>query len=147
MKTLKLSALLILTLVLAACPKTPYGKAVKAGLDVTDTIHTGADSLDKLRLNGTISVEDERAAQNYLDAINKLDVDVYGPCVQAAHLAGDKSQGFVACAQSMVKSVGDPNLLASFHVTNPQSQQTVALTGQAVVNLVQAVINAIGAAK
>lgn len=134
-------AVLPLCLILAACPNTPYGKAVKLGLDVTDTIHTGADTVDKLRLNGTLTVAEERAALTYLNTLNDLDVNVYGDCVKAAHAASGTAQAYSACATSLANSVSDPKLLAELHITNPQSQQKVASIGQAVSNLIQTAIN------
>ena len=118
---------LLLTLCAWQCntPNTPYGKAVKVGLDITDALHTGADTADKLRLNGTITVDEEKTVLQYMQAANNLTVDVYGPCVQAAHLAGDHASAFLACATSLNQSVSNPSLLAQLHVSNPKSQQTV----------------------
>lgn len=135
---LALAVALVATTAAFQCnTSTPYGKAVKVGLDITDTVHTGADTVDKLRLNGTLTVEEERTVLGYFATVNRLDVEVYGPCIQAAHLAGDKPQGFLGCAQSLANSLQDPSLLASVHVSNPDSQRKVQQISQAVVNLAQ----------
>lgn len=136
--------LVVATLLLTACPSTPYGKAVKTGLDITDTLHTGADTVDKLRLSGSLTVDEERSALTYMNTLNYLDTDVYGPCIQAAHLAGGTSTELVACAQSFAASVSDPTVLAELHISNPQSQQKVQGIGQAVSNLLQTLIIALG---
>lgn len=140
----KLLLLMAATLLLTACPSTPYGKAVKTGLDITDTLHTGADTVDKLRLSGTLTVDEERSALTYMKTLNHLDTDVYGPCVQAAHLAGGTTTGFIACAQSFAASVNDPQVLNELHISNPQSQQKIQGIGQAISNLLQTLITALG---
>lgn len=139
LKRLGIVPILLLTLGAWQCntSNTPYGKAVKVGLDVTDAAHTGADTVDKLRLNGTVTVEEERMVLHYLDTVNNLDISVYGPCVQAAHLSGDTASGYLACGNSLVTSLSDPSLLAQLHVSNPKSQQAVQQIGQAITNLAQ----------
>lgn len=124
-----------------------YGVALKVALDITDTAKTGADTVDALRKNGTITKDEEKEALEYLQQLNDIDVKVYVPCVQAAHAAGNAKDGFLACAHSLADSVSDPKLLAEVKITRPDSQQKVAQIGQAIVNLAQAAISAIQAAK
>ena len=140
-KLLALSLTLCLCLGMTACPDTPYGKAVKLGLDVTDTINTGAKTVNQLRLNGTLTTGETKTALTYLNTLNDLDVDVYGGCVKAAHESSGNAAAYAACAQSLANSVSDPKLLAELHIVNPESQRKVTSIGQAVSNLVQTAIN------
>lgn len=145
----KIAGLLLATLLLTACPSsdTSYGKAIKVGIDVTDGAHTAADTVDKLRLNGTVTKEEEVAVLHILDSINTVDTTVYGPCVQSAHLAGDSKDGFVACANSLARSLSDPGLLNSVRISNAASQEKVKQLVQAVINVAEAGVTAIGAVK
>ena len=138
---------LAFALIMTACPKTPYGRAAALGLDVTDAIHTGADAIDQLQKNGTISKDDEKVALQYLDALNSLDVDVYGPCVISAHKAGDKPAAFAGCATGMADAISDPGLEAKFRIVNPISQAKVRTIAQAVKSLIQTTISGFGVAK
>lgn len=142
------SVLALAALIMVACPSTPYGKAAKLGLDVTDAIHTGADTLDKLRLNGTVTKDQEKEALQYLNALNKFDTDVYGPCVQKAHLdGGDATVALTDCARGFLNNVNDPLLLASFHITNADTLKTIQSTASAIVNLLNVGITGIQSAK
>lgn len=125
------------TLMLSACPNTPYGKAGKIGLDITDTVKTGADTVDKLRLNGTLTVDEEKMVLHYFDTVNNLTVDVYGPCVKAAHLAGDKASGFLGCVNSLSTSISNPALLQQIRISNPDSQAKVTAIANSIAILAQ----------
>lgn len=138
LKRLGIVPILLLTLGAWQCnPSTPYGKAGKVGLDITDAVHTGADTADKLRLNHTITADEERAVLGYLNTVNDLDVNVYGKCITAAHLSGDTAGAYLACGNSLVGSLSDPALLAELHVSDPKSQQSVQQIGNAILNLAQ----------
>lgn len=124
-------------------PDTAYGKALKVGLDITDSIHTGANTVDALRLNGTITKEDEKSTLRYFDALNRLDVDVYQPCVANAHLAGDVPDSFSSCGHSFLTQINDPMFLASFHIVNQHAQDQAKQIGSALVSALDLAISAI----
>lgn len=148
LKRLGVVPILLLALGAWTCStNTPYGKAVKVGLDITDSLHTGADTVDKLRLNGTLTVDEERTFLNWDNAANDFVTGPYAQCVQQAHLAGDQTQGFVACAQTLGTTLSNTTALSTLHITNPTSQQKVSEITQAVVNLAQTAVTAIQAVK
>lgn len=133
---------IVLTLCLAlvvlfetACPgNTPFGKAANVGLKVTDILHVGADTVDRLRLNGSISVEEEKVALNEMSVINDMDTS-YGKCVSEAHLAQSSAGAFVSCAETFLQEVKTGSLLTDLHIKNEKSQQTIVAIGQTVVTL------------
>lgn len=141
--------ILLLTLCAWQCntPNTPYGKAIKVGLDITDNLHTGADTVDKLRLNGTLTVDEERTYLTWSNTANDFVTGPYAQCVQSAHLAGDQTQAFVSCAQTLGSTLSNSSTLAAIHITNQASQQKVSQITQAVVNLAQTAVTAIQAVK
>ncbi len=51
-----IAVLLVFSAAFSCNTSSPYGKAIKVGLAITDTIPTGAATLDKLRLNGPMSL-------------------------------------------------------------------------------------------
>lgn len=123
------------------CPQqdTPYGASGKAALDITDTLHTGADTVDALRIGGTITVEEERTALNAMSALNKLDID-YGSCITKVHAAGDVTSAYMDCANTFLSTVSTSDFLAQVRVSNPKSQQSILNTLSAVQNLLKAVM-------
>lgn len=126
---------------------TPYGIALKAALDITDSAKTGADTADALRKNGTITASEEKEVLEYLQQVNDIDLKVYVPCVQSAHAAAKTKDGFLACAKSLQSSLSDPKLLAEVKITRDDSQQKVIQISQALINLAQAAVSAIQATK
>lgn len=148
LKRIAVLPILLLTLGAWQCnPSSPYGKAVKVGLDIIDNLHTGADTVDKLRLNGTLTVDEERTFLNWDNTANDFVTGPYAQCVQQAHLAGDQTQGFVACAQTLGSTLSNSAALSAIHINNPKSQQKVSEITQAVVNLAQTAVTAIQAVK
>jgi hypothetical protein len=140
-KTAVLALCLAMTMLCVGC-SDPYGVGAKVALDVTDTVHTGADAVDQLRKNGTLTVAEERATLGYFAAINDADT-VFGACVKAAHLAGGKATSVIACTNTFSSAATDPALLTSLHITNSQSQKTVIAIGQAVQLLINTALTSL----
>lgn len=131
--TFTLAVCLIATL---ACPSasTPYGKAGEVALTVTDVLHTGATTVDTLRVNGTITVDEEKEALHDMDALNSLDI-AFGACIQAAHLnKASKASVYISCAVDFETAVKSSALLTSFHVTSRTAETTVMSIATAVVS-------------
>lgn len=144
----KLCFIAIAVLILAACPSnTPYGKAITVGLDITDNLRTGAQTVDQLRLNGTVTVEEERTYLNWSNTANDFVTGPYAQCVRTAHLAGDQTAAFVSCAQTLGSTLSNTATLSAIHISNPDSQKKVTQLTQAVVNLANAAVTAIQSAK
>jgi hypothetical protein len=123
------------TLFTTGCPANdPYGVGAKAALDITDTIHTGATAVDQLRVDGTITKDEEKSALGYMNALNDADA-AFGSCVKAAHTAGGKAAAVISCGSSFATAIQNPALLAEVHITNPKSQATVIGIGMAVQTL------------
>jgi hypothetical protein len=121
----------------------PYGIAAKLAQDVAVSVNQADVTVDTLRVQGTISANEEREILGYLNSINTLDGQYIG-CVQAAHANTGTVGGFTACAQTLAKGLGNPATLAAIHVTNPASQQKITAIVQAVVTLVTATVTALG---
>lgn len=133
---------LALALTLCIGCKDPYGVAAKLAQDVAVSVNQSNIVIDDLRVQGTISADEERNILGYLSSLNTFDGQ-YISCVQVAHgqsLAG----GFTKCAESLSSSIGDPATLTALHVSNPASQQKVTLVAQGIVTLVTTTITALG---
>lgn len=139
--SLAVVAILAMTLAIG-CPASAYGCAMQLALDVTDTLHTGADTVDQLRAGGTLSVTDERIALNVMLALNAAD-GAYGQCVEQAHLANGKAAQVLACATAFGTAANDPQLLAQIRIINPASQAKVMAIDTTVVTLINVAITGI----
>ncbi len=131
---MKMRFLIIPLLLVIGC-SGPYGVAAKVAQDVAVSVNQAAITVDQLRMQGAISVDEEKKILGYDASINTLDGQYVG-CVQAAHnqtVAG----GFTKCAQTLLAGMGDPTTLAALHVSNPQSQAKVI----AIVSGIEAIVN------
>lgn len=135
-------AVAVLAFGLAGC-KDPYGACEKAALDIGNGIAAGMKSIDALRQNGQISVQEESNVLGYLEFANKAN-GAFGSCAQAAHTAGSKAGSYTACAQVFSQQLANPQQLALIHVNNPQSQQNVQVIINAVNTGVTAILTALG---
>jgi hypothetical protein len=136
------STVLALALLLATGCKDPYGVAAKLAQDVAISVNQADVTIDALRVQGTITADEERQILGYLSTLNTLDGQ-YIACVQVAHnstIAG----GFTKCAQVLAADMGDPSTLAALHVSNQASQAKVAAVANGIVTLVTVTITALG---
>ena len=142
MRRMLLAITLALSMAGYAC-NDPYGVAAKLAQDVAVSVNQADVTVDQLRVQGTITADEERSILGYLNSINTLD-GVYIGCVQQAHANTGTVGGFTACAQSLASGVGNPATLTAIHVSNPASQQKVTAIVQAVITLVTATVTALG---
>lgn len=143
MKNISMSlCAVVLLLFTVACPSsdTAYGKANQVGLSITDVLHTGADTADRLRVAGTISKDEEKSALQYMQALNDLDT-VYRNCVESMHAAAATPTGYVDCANAFMSGANDGNLLSDLKISNEESKKEFLLIGNTAVALLRVAIN------
>ncbi len=142
MKRTALALVLVLAVIGGGCQSTPYGKAIQLALDVTDTLHTGADTVDQLQKSGAMTVNDERIALNVMLALNTADT-TYGACVERAHIANGKAAQFLVCANTFSTAINNPAILTQIRIINPNTQAKVMAIDTAASTLVNSAILAI----
>ena len=120
----------------------PYGSGAKVALDVTDTIHSAADTVHSARTTGVISVSEEREAQEYFSIINKADT-AFGGCLKAAHNAGGKAASVIACTNVFSTTISDPTFLAQVHIVDTKIQETVVAVSQTVSGFINGLVIAL----
>ena len=140
--TAVLAIALLLVPFTTACTD-PYGIAAKLAQDVAVSVNQADVTVDSLRVQGTLTADEERSILGYLNSLNTLDGQYIG-CVQAAHANTGTVGGFTACAQTLSTGIGNPTTLAALHVSNATSQAKVTAVAQAIVTLVTATITALG---
>jgi len=134
----KLGAVLLLcsALLCGGC-KDPYGSCEKAALDIGNGIAAGMKTVDQLRVQGLISVQEETNVLGYLEFANKGN-GAFGACVQSAHTSGSKAGAYTACAQTFSAAL--------IHVNNPQAQQDVQVIVNGVNTGITALLSGLGGA-
>jgi hypothetical protein len=135
---------IFLCLFLIGC-KDPYGACVKASADIGTGIAQGMKTVDTMRVNGQITSAEESNVLDYLEYANGAD-RAFLTCSQAVHTSGAKAGSFTACASTFSVSLAAPDKLALLHVSNPNSEQNIMLTIQAVSTAVNAIVSALGGA-
>lgn len=134
--------LLVIPLLLLIACNDPYGVAAKLAQDVAVSVNQADTTIDALRVQGTVSADEERNILGYLNTLNTLDGQ-YIACVQVAH-GQSTAGGFTRCAQTLATGIGDPNTLAALHVSNASSQEKVRAVAQGIATLVTVTITALG---
>ena len=141
-RKLGIGLLLYSALLCGGC-KDPYGSCEKAALDIGNGIAAGMKTVDQLRVQGLISVQEETNVLGYLEFANKGN-GAFGACVQSAHTAGSKAGAYTACAQTFSTALANPQSLALIHVNNPQAQQDVQVIVNAVNTGITALLSGLG---
>lgn len=117
--------LAVFALFLGGCADN-YGASEKAALNIGNGIAAGMKSVDALRVNGQISVQEETNVLGFLKFLNDGN-GAFAACAQAAHNAGSKAGAYTACASTFQATLSNPQELALIHVNNPTAQQDVQL--------------------
>lgn len=133
--------LLPFTLAVVGC-NDPYGTAAKLAQDVAVSVDQASKSVDQLRLQGTVSVSEEKNILSYLNSLNTLDGQ-YVSCIQVSH-GSSIPGGLTKCAQTFETGMGNPNVLVALHVENPDSQAEVLAAANGIVTLTTLTITALG---
>lgn len=128
------------------CPKNqdPYTASMQASLQVSDAVAQAIPIVQQLQTNNLITPQEAHTVYSYLDSVTTGN-GVFRQTAQSLHAAHSTTAGaYITAAQTFVLGVNSPNVLASLHISNPQSQQKVMLYLQAistVLNGIQTVIN------
>lgn len=150
MKQIVLLGLLAFALALTtACPASndAYGTAAKTELTITDVIHTAADSMHELQVNGTITVEDAREGLTALQSLNSLDLDA-SVCTSKVHTAGgDNASAYAACADTFLTRIQDPAFIGSLHIKNQTVIDTIRSTASSIATLLKTTMQSLSAMK
>jgi len=137
MKKGKWAIFAVLTFLLGGCADN-YGACEKAALNIGNGIAAGMKSVDALRVNGTITVQEETNVLGWLKFANDGN-GAFASCAQSAHTAGNAAGAYTACAQTFQATLTNPTELALIHVSNPNAQADI----QAIVTGVSTGISAL----
>jgi len=139
---MKRFAVLLLTVVVLAGCKDPYGACEKAALNIGNGIAAGMNTANDLRVAGKISLQEETNILGFLKFANDAN-GVFGACAQQVHASGAKT-GYTTCALTFQQTLSNPTELALIHVSNPDSQQNVMVIVNAINTGVSTVLTALG---
>jgi len=134
--------LLVPILLLVAC-NDPYGACEKGALDIGNGIAAGMTTVDQLRTQGLISVQEETSILGYMKFANDAN-GAFATCAQQAHTAGSKAGAYTACAQTFSTTLANPSELVLIKVSNPTAQQNVQVIINGITTGITGVITALG---
>lgn len=147
MKLKSLALVTLLSLSLVGCMKkatsdptapTPYGTEAKAVLTIATILHTGANTIDQLHKQGTVSTEGERDALQAMFSLHKLNGD-FAACAQTIHKSTDAKADYLACANAFLQMTQDQTFLLSIHVKDDKTQAEVTSWMQSIQGLLQGI--------
>lgn len=142
MKRKLYSVLAVLALFLGGCADN-YGACEKAALNIGNGIAAGMKSVDALRANGNITVQEETNVLGWLKFANDGN-GAFASCAQSVHNAGSKAGAYTSCAQVFQLTLANPQELSLIHVSNPQAQQNVQLIVAGVNTGITALLTGLG---
>lgn len=131
----KRALLLFFLLAFVGC-SNPYRTAAQLADDLGASINSGATTVHGLEQQKLITAGEDRAVLGYLDTANILN-GKYIECVAGVHAAGDKVDGFIGCADTLLAQLKTPQMLNSLRIVNPDAQakvQTIAAGIQTVID-------------
>lgn len=135
-------AVVALALMLGGC-SDPYGACEKAALDIGNGVGSGMKTVDQLRVQGLITVQEETSALGYMKFVNDAN-GAFSVCAQQAHNAGGKAGAYTACAQTFTAALATPSELALIKVSNPTAQQDIQVIANGFTTGLTGLIAALG---
>jgi hypothetical protein len=142
MKKGKWAIFAVLVMFLGGC-SDPYGACEKAAADIGSGIGAGMKTVDGLRVQGLISVQEETNVLGYLKFANDAN-GTFASCAQTAHTSGSKAGAFTSCAAAFSGTLNNPSELALLHVGNSQASQDIQTIVNGMVTGITAVTTALG---
>ena len=147
MKRIGVCLIAVMCAVTCACPKdSPAGVSGRAVLAITDIIHTGADTVHQLEVNGTLTKTQQDTALHVMNAVNDLDI-AYGSCVQRVYKGDNTPASYAACVSSFQAQLQDATFQQEIRVLDPASQQSMTNIVGSVGNLLSTTLTQLQSAK
>ena len=136
---------IILVLGLAGCTnKDPYTASMQASLSVSDAVAQAIPIVQQLQASNLITTEESKVVYGYLQSVT-VGNGVFRNTARSLHASGQTTAAaYLGAADTFVKGVNSQQMLASIHISNPQSQAKVMLYLNAVDTVltgIQTVIN------
>jgi len=139
----KIAVLLVCFSLCAGCSKDPYTASMQASLSVSDAVAQAIPIIQQLQTSNLITTEEAKQVYGYLQTVT-VGNGVFRSTAKSLHASGTTSAtAYLSAADTFVKGVDSPAVLASIHISNPASQQKVMTYLQAIDTVLNGITLAI----